>query len=271
MKSVDVTAYRDRTERPRRPLGLTRRINSNLGTLSVVGGMLLWEAAGRMLGFAWLPPISTVVAKLVELVVTGEVLGHLVNSVISLAIGVAISLAIGLPLGALMGRFKRVDQALSVYVYAFFVSPSIVFAPIFFAIFGLARGTLVALIIMYTVFIIIINTKAAVQRVDKSLVEMARSYGANEWDVFFRVVVPAAMPLVFAGVQLGVGRGVKGMINGEMFIALVGLGALSQRFSGRFEAEGALAVVLVVLAVALILNAVIRWLDGRVNYWTSLG
>lgn len=224
-----------------------------------------------MLGFAWLPPFSTVVAKLVELVVTGEVLGHLVNSLIALAIGVGISLAVGLPLGALMGRFKRVDQALSVYVYAFFVSPGIVFAPIFFAIFGLARGTLVALIIVYTVFIIVINTKAAVQRVDQSLVEMARSYGANEWDVFFRVVVPAAMPLVFAGVQLGVGRGVKGMINGEMFIALVGLGALSQRFSGRFEAEGALAVVLVVLAVALVINAVIRWLDGRINYWTSIG
>lgn len=252
-------------------MGLTRRINSNLETLSVIGGVLFWEVGGHMLGFAWLPPFSTVVAKLVELVVTGEVLGHLVNSLIGLAIGVGISLAVGLPLGALMGRFNRVDQALSVYVYAFFVSPGIVFAPIFFAIFGLARGTLVALIIVYTVFIIIINTKAAVQRVDQSLVEMARSYGANEWDVFFRVVVPAAMPLVFAGVQLGVGRGVKGMINGEMFIALVGLGALSQRFSGRFEAEGALAVVLVILAVALVINAVIRWLDGRTNYWTSIG
>lgn len=252
-------------------MGLTRRINSNLETLSVIGGVLFWEVAGHMLGFAWLPPFSTVVAKLVELVVTGEVLGHLVNSLIALAIGVGISLAVGLPLGALMGRFKRVDQALSVYVYAFFVSPGIVFAPIFFAIFGLARGTLVALIIVYTVFIIVINTKAAVQRVDQSLVEMARSYGANEWDIFFRVVVPAAMPLVFAGVQLGVGRGVKGMINGEMFIALVGLGALSQRFSGRFEAEGALAVVLVVLAVALVINAVIRWLDGRINFWTSIG
>jgi NitT/TauT family transport system permease protein len=250
---------------------LKRWVNANLETLSILGGVLVWELAGRLFGFAWLPPFSTVVAKLVELVVTGEVLGHLVNSLMSLAIGVGLSLAVGLPVGALMGRFKRVDQALSVYVYAFFVAPAIVFAPIFFAIFGLARGTLVALIFMYTVFIIIINTKAAVQRVDRSLVEMARSYGGTEWDVFFRVVVPASLPLVFAGVQLGVGRGVKGMINGEMFIALVGLGALSQRFSGRFEAEGAFAVALVILAVALILNSVIRGIDGRVNRWTSLG
>lgn len=249
---------------------MQRWVRGRLEIMSLLGGVLIWEMAGRELGFPWLPPFSVVMDKLIELFATGQIVGHLTNSLVNLAIGVAIALGMGLPVGALMGRFKRVDQALSAYVYAFFVAPAIVFVPVFFAIFGLARGSIVAIVFMYTVFIVIIDTKTAVSSVDRSLTEMARSYGAGEAVIFFRIIVPAALPLVFAGIQLGVGRGVKGMINGEMFIALVGLGAVSQRFSGRFEAEGALAVALVILGVALILNFVIRGVDNRLNRWSYL-
>lgn len=251
-------------------LAPVRWMRAHLEITSLLAGILLWELAGQVLGFPWLPPFSMVLTKLIELTAAGQIHTNLINSMVNFAIGTALALAVGLPVGALMGRFKRVDQALSVYVYAFFVAPSIVFIPIFFALFGLARGSIVALVFTYTVFVVIINTKTAVSSVDRSLVEMARSYGASERTIFFRIVVPAALPLVFAGVQLGVGRGVKGMINGEMFIALVGLGALSQTFSGRFQAEGALAVALVILIVAVILNSLIRMTDVRVNRWAYL-
>lgn len=249
---------------------LRRGTYSNLEVISLLAGVLMWEAAGWLLGFPWLPPFSTVVIKLFELFQTDRLLDHIINSLTNLAIAVGLSLGIGLPVGALMGRFKRVDQALSVYVYAFFVAPAIVFVPVFFAIFGLAGGTIIAVVFMYTVFVVIINTRTAVTGVDRSLTEMARSYGASEASIFFHVVVPASLPLVFAGIQLGIGRAVKGMINGEMFIALVGLGAISQRFSGRFEAEGALAIALVILVVAVVLNFLVRFLDTRINRWTSL-
>lgn len=268
MKSAEAIATDSPTADPTRSPTLRRWTDSNLEVLSLIAGLLLWEAAGWLLGFPWLPPFSTVMFKLVELFTTDNVATHLVTSLTNLAVGVALALGIGLPLGALMGRFKWIDQALSVYVYAFFVAPVLVFVPVFFAIFGLASGTIVAVIFMYTVFVIIINTRTAVKGVDRSLTEMARSYGATEFSLFFRVVIPASLPLVFAGIQLGIGRGVKGMINGEMFIALVGLGAVSQRFSGRFEAEGALAIAILILLVAIALNFLIRKLDTTVNYWT---
>jgi NitT/TauT family transport system permease protein len=96
---------------------------------------------------------------------------------------------------------------------------------------------------------------------------MAKSYGAREHDIVFRVIAPASLPLVFAGIQLGVGRAVKGMVNGELFIALVGLGALSRRYGGRFDAPTVYAIVLVLLALALVLNLIVRLLDRRFTRW----
>lgn len=271
MKSIEAAFTSGRPLAPNRNQPRWRKwAISNIEILSLLAGLLVWEAAGVFLAFAWLPPFSSVMRKLVELFTVERIMGDVVKSLVNLGIGVSLALAVGLPIGALMGRVKRVDQALSIYVYAFFVAPSIVFVPVFFAIFGLAGGTLIAVVFTYTVFVVIINTRTAVNTVDRSLTEMAKSYGAGRRVMFFRVVVPASLPLVLAGIQLGVGRGVKGMINGEMFIALVGLGAISQRYSGRFEAEGAMAVAIVILAVALVLNFLIRLLDTRINRWVYM-
>lgn len=244
-------------------------IDRYLGTTSLFGGLVLWEAAGRLFQAAWLPPFSDVVRALIELVRGGDILGNLANSLVNLAIGFAIALVVGLSVGGLMGRYKIIDQALDVYVYALFVAPTMIFVPIFFAIFGLSGGTLIAIIVVYGVFVIIINTATAIRSVDSSLVEMARSYGARERQIFFRILVPASLPLIFAGIQLGMGRSVKGMINGEMFIALVGLGALAQRFGGRFDAASSLAIALVILIVALVLNRLVRLLDNRLTFWVD--
>jgi NitT/TauT family transport system permease protein len=225
--------------------------------------------AGWVTDLSWLPPFSDVVRALVDLTVSGQILGNLWNSLKGLALGFGLALVVGLVVGGLMGRYRRVDQALSAYVYALFVAPTMIFIPIFFAIFGLTEGTRVAVVVMYAVFVIIINTAAAIRDVDVSLVEMARSYGAGERNIFFGVLVPGSLPLVFAGIQLGMGRAVKGMINGEMFIALVGLGALSRKFGGRFEADASFAIALVVLLVALVLNRLVRLLDNRLTHWTD--
>lgn len=238
-----------------------------LGVVSLLTGLVLWELCGRALDAPWLPPFSAVIAALIDLIDRGLLLESLMDSLVSLAVGFGIALVIGLVIGTLMGRFRLVREALDGYVYALFVSPTMIFVPIFFAIFGLTNGTRIAVIVVYVVFVIIINTSTAIQDVDASLAEMARSYGADGRQVLFRVVVPAALPLVFAGIQLGIGRAVKGMINGEMFIALVGLGALSRRFGGRFDADSTYAIVLVVLVLALILNRMVRLLDRRFTRW----
>jgi ABC-type nitrate/sulfonate/bicarbonate transport system permease component len=154
-----------------------------------------------------------------------------------------------------------------VYVNALLTAPSLVFAPIFFSLLGEGRGSIIAVVVMYSTFIMIINTVSAIQTVPAQLVEMARSYGASERQILFQVMLPAAAPMIMAGVRLGVGRAVTGMINGEMFIAVVGLGRIVTQAGGRFDGAGVLAVLLVIIAVALGAVGLVQAVDRRITRW----
>jgi ABC-type nitrate/sulfonate/bicarbonate transport system permease component len=256
--------------RPPQPVAPPRRgprVSVPVGALSLLGGAVLWELVARIWDVSFFPPLSAVLRRLWQMIADGEILGSLGNSLLNLLIGVVISVVVGVVVGLLMGAYKKVEQALDVYVYALLTAPSLVFAPIFFSIFGLGRASIVAVVVMYATFIIIINTASAIRSVPVPLIEMGRSFCGTDWQVFRRIVIPAAMPLIMAGLRLGMGRAVKGMINGEMFIAAVGLGALVMDAGRRFDAETILAVLLVIIAVAVASMQLVQLLDRRVTRW----
>ncbi|MGH2606797.1 MAG: ABC transporter permease subunit, partial [Anaerolineales bacterium] len=136
---------------------------------------------------------------------------------------------------------------------------------------GLARAVsgMVAVVFLYSFFVIVANTMAGVRAGDAALTEMARSFGAGERQILFRVILPGALPLVMAGLRLGMARAMKGMINGEMFIALMGLGALVRTYGGRFDAVHVLGVLFVIVAVAVLGVGLIQALERRLTRWAS--
>lgn len=230
-------------------------------------GAVLWEIVGRLAQVPFFPPLSEVLVRLWDMVVTGQILGNLAVSLGNLVIGFGVSLTIGLVLGAAMGRYRRVNAMFGIYVYALLTAPSLVFAPIFFSILGSGRGSIVGVIVMYSTFIMIITTASAVENVSPGLVEMGRSYGAGEWRLMTRVILPAAAPSIFTGIRLGVGRAVTGMINGEMFIAVVGLGRIVTQAGKRFDGAGVLAILLVIIVVAVAAVALTQLVDRRITSW----
>jgi len=251
----------------RYPQGLKR--DYLIRALSLAGGLILWEIFGWLLAVPWLPPFSKVMVALVELIRNGEILANLVVSLRSLAVGFFISLIVGLVVGVMMGLYPRVDQAIGIYVNALLFTPHLVFAPIFFALFHLSDWTRIAVIVKYTVFIIIINTVTAIRTADPALVEMARSFGATKRQIFGRILLPASVVVLFAGIRLGMGRAVKGMITGEMFIAFVGLGGIVQKYGSQFDASRVLALTLVILTVALVMGSLVQAADRRMTRWAD--
>jgi ABC-type nitrate/sulfonate/bicarbonate transport system permease component len=245
------------------------------GFVALLAGAILWEVLARVWDVSFFPPLSVVLVRLVELtapggdISEGVIVNNLVQSVINLIIGFSISAVAGVVIGALMGAYPKVGYALDVYVYALLTAPSLVFAPIFFTVFGAThiRETTIAVIVMYTVFIITVNTSTAIRSVTPSLIEMGRSFGASDRQMFRRVILPSALPLMMAGLRLGAGRAVKGMINGEMFIAIVGLGAVVINLGKRFDAAGVLAVLLVIVAVSLGAVKLVQIIDRRMTAW----
>lgn len=252
------------------PPALRRFLRDNaLEVMALFGGAAVWEVLGWGLGLQWLPPFSKVMEALAQFVRSGAILANLGSSLQGLVVGFGLSLVMGLFMGGLMGRYRYVEKALDVYVHALFVCPSIVFAPIFFAIFGLSDASRIAIIVVYAMFVIVINTATAIRTVDPSLVEMARSFGCREHQIFTRILLPASLPLVFAGIRLGMGRAVKGMINGEMLIAFVGLGALAQKYGAQFDAAKVFAIAMVVLIIGLVTNWLVQTFEHRLTSWVG--
>lgn len=208
-------------------------------------------------------------ARLWDMIVTGELTQHLVSSLTSLGIGFLVAIVLGFGVGILMGLFPAVYTALDVYVNAMLFTPSLIFAPILFAVFGLSDATRVGVVVLYALFVIIINTATAVRDVEAPLLDMAASFGASRFTTVRKIILPAAFPLIIAGIRLGAGRAVKGMVNGEIFIALIGIGGLATSFGRGSDYVGVWAISLFIMVLAVLINSVVSWLEQKITGWVD--
>lgn len=236
--------------------------------LALALGAAAWEIAARLLDFAFLPLFSAVLARAAALIRSPGFMSDLGASGINFLLGYALAVVLGVVVGVLIGRFRILAVAIEPYVNTLLVTPTLIFAPALFMIFGLGRPTFVVVVFLYVFPIVALNTMSGVERIDRSLLEMARVFGLRERQIITRIVIPSGLPLLMAGVRLGVSRGVKGTINGEMLIALVGLGGLVRAFGGAFDAEGVLAIVLLITLFSLCVGHIVRWIDRKIVWWT---
>jgi ABC-type nitrate/sulfonate/bicarbonate transport system permease component len=238
---------------------------------ALLAGVCAWEAIGRLWHISFLPPFSRVLLRAGGLIASGEILGYLAASMTALMLGYGLAVGAGVLLGLLMGRYRKVEYALDLYINAMLATPKIVLVPVLFALFGLSRSVQVAVVFLSAFFVIVVNTSSAIRTVDASTIEMARSFGASERQLFTKVLLPGSLPLTMAGLRLGMGRAVKGMINAEMLIVVFGLGGLLSTYGSRFDAEGVFAILLVVVSVALLCTFVVQSIERRVTRWMEPG
>jgi ABC-type nitrate/sulfonate/bicarbonate transport system permease component len=257
------------TQAPPAVRGVSRWRAFQPTVLSLLGGIILWETAGRLIHFSFLPPFSAVLAATWRMMWSGEILSNLTASLTALFIGYSLAVLIAVPLGVLIGRFRTLEFVFDPYINALLATPSLLYVPIFFGLFGVSRMTQVAVVFVYSSIMIVVMCISGVRSVDPNLVEMARSFGATERQLLVRVLLPGALPMVMAGLRLGMGRAVRGMINGEMLIVLIGLGALLRQYGSRFDAASVFGILLVVIVVALLCTSSIQWLERRVTRWAG--
>jgi NitT/TauT family transport system permease protein len=229
----------------------------------------IWEIAGRSGNAHLLPPFSRVITAWFELLLSGELFRALSISFQALTLGFLFSVLLGVPLGLLMGRYRRIESFLEVYMTALLAVPMISFIPFLVIAFGLGLHSRVWIVFLFAFVIIAINTAAGVRNVDPTFTEMARSFGARERELFIKVILPAALPMIMAGIRLGMGRAVLGMVTGEMILAVVGFGAMLMTFSASFNSSALFATLLTIVLLAVALLALIQYLDRRLTPWRA--
>lgn len=242
---------------------------NSLRILSLLTLAFFWEVVGRTKNAYLFPPLSKILRAWVELLLSGELLRAVVVSFQALALGFFLSVIIGVPLGLLMGRYRKLENFLDLYMTALLSLPMISVIPLLVIAFGLGLHSRVWIVFLFAFVIIAINTAAGVRNVEPILMEMARSFGARERELFVKVILPAALPMIMAGLRLGMGRAVVGMITSEMVLAVVGFGAMLMSFGASYETPALFATILTIILLAVAVLAFIQSLDRRLTPWRA--
>jgi len=185
----------------------------------------------------------------------------------ALIFGFAISVVVGIPLGLLAGRFRWVDRVLNPYVGVLLTMPVAPLIPIVIIALGLGIAARVFIVALFACVFITVNTRAGVRSVEAALIEMAKSFGASEAQIWRRIVIPGSMPAIFAGMRIGLGRAITGMVMVELILVASGLGRLLLEFSGRMQSDLVFAAILAVIIEALALLAGMQALEKRITRW----
>ena len=230
---------------------------------------LLWEAAGQAKLASIVPPFSAVLEAAFELVPSAKFQSAAIITLRSFGLGMLAALALGIPLGVLMARVPAAGRILGMWVNIFVSAPVSALVPILMAVVGIGETTVVVTVFLFAVFVVILDTQVGVQRADRSLVEMARAFGAGRRQLYTKVLLLCALPEILAGVRLGAIRGVKGVVIGQLLVAIIGVGELFELYANHFLMEEFWALVLIVFLFAFAVSEAIAALERRVEYYAA--
>ena len=230
---------------------------------------VIWEIIGRAKLSTIIPPLSGVIAAGITIIPTAKFSTAVSISLRSFALGMALALIVGIPLGILMARVASVGKILGLWVNIFISAPISALVPILMAVIGIGESTVVVTVWLFAVFVIVIDTQVGIKQADRSLVEMARCFGATRSQIYTKVLLLCALPEILAGVRLGVIRGVKGVVIGQLLIAIIGVGELFELYSQYFLMEEFWALVIIVFAFAFVISEAVSFLERRVEYYAS--
>lgn len=213
-----------------------------------------WEIAGRT-NFNWaFPTFLETAAAFWEMVADGSMGAAYLRTIEPLIIGLVISLAVGIGAGVMMGLRRDAEWMTLPIFITMQAAPMAALIPLITFVYGIGLTAKVLAVIMLAMPVIAINSYKAVRNVPPSLVAMCCSFTGSRTQQIWRVILPAASPMMFAGIRLGVAEGFSGVVLAELLITPTGIGDLItfHRSVANFAHMYATIVSIVVFAVVTV-------------------
>ena len=238
--------------------------------------LLIWELIARM---EWVPrwflPVPThVLQTLYEITVSGELFGHTGISLFRALVGYSLGAVVGVSLGLLIAWSRLIEDFLDPLIELIRPLSTFALIPIFFLWFGIGDTSKIMIIFKSCFFPIALNTIAGIKGVDSKLVNAARSLGANGRQLWTRVLIPAAMPMIMTGLRISTAISMMSLVGVEMLSSDSGIGFLVIDAQRTFDTERVFAGILVLSLIGFSLDRIARGIQHRVLSWhveTSLG
>jgi ABC-type nitrate/sulfonate/bicarbonate transport system permease component len=245
-----------------RPLRLgagTQRTLIRVGT--GVALLVLWEVLVRWLAPAFVARPTTVARALPDVLRqrnvppgTPKFWGSAEATIVAALQGLAIGVAAGVLVGLTMGRLRTADRLLRFYVSAFFAMPIIAMVPVMELWFGYTNAVRLAIVSLGAFLPVCLNVYDGTRKLPTHFVEVAQSYHARWWNVWFGIALPASVPYLLAGFRLAVGRVLVGAVIAEYIVNLKGLGSFILFDARTFHQPEMMVAVLFLALLGVLIN-----------------
>jgi NitT/TauT family transport system permease protein len=242
-----------------------------LGILSFVIILVIWETLVRA---GWVNPFftsqpSAIAVALAQQAQSGELLHDFLVSLREFAVGFCAAVVVGLVLGVAAGWFRIIEYILDPFIWFLYSAPLIAFYPIFVIRLGLGSGTVIAISFLLSVTPIAVNTLTGMKNINAGLILAAKSFGARPHDLLWKVALPASVPMIVAGLRLGIGRALTGVIIAELFVASSGLG-YSISYNGQLlKTTNMFASLVVIVALGVACTQTLSAVEARFDSWRT--
>ena len=239
--------------------------------LFLVGLIIAWQIFISVYDSVLIPSTFGTINAAIELSLDMETWRSFVVSNQSLVIGFVLSSVFGVSLGILISRYKWLERALDPWLDFLLVIPIAMIMPFVILTMGFSLASRCIIVCLFTFPIVVINTRAGLRQVAAELLDMAQVFGANERDIWTKILFKSAAPMIWSGLRAGMARAISGMVLSELLLISVGIGTMFQTFQGEFNPEKTFGLVAILVAESLLILKVMALFERRSIPWFYTG
>jgi NitT/TauT family transport system permease protein len=254
---------------PGQPGRLSRHEGVLVGAAAVIVFVAVWQivAFRRLMPELFLPGPADIAVAMAAYVAKGQIWADLWASGQELFLGFMLAIVIGLPMGMAMGWYRRFSFALDPFVTFFNAIPRVSLTPLFIIWFGIGINSKIAVVFLGALFAIIINAAVGVRNLDPALIKAARSFGANDLQLFRTVVLPGCVPYILAGFRLGLAHALTGVVVAELVAAQVGIGLMMATAGATFQTSKVFVGLVIIAVTGVLITNVFSRIEQRFQSW----
>ena len=237
--------------------------------VSILCLLAIWEliCQSGVVSSLFLPAPTSIISALLQMIADGEIGVSLAASLYRILAGFFIGSLVGLVVGLVTGTSALMDKIGTPIVNAIYPIPKIALLPLFILWLGIGELSKVTIIALGVFFPVAMNTYSGVKNVDTLLLKVATSFNASWWMTMKSVVLPNALPMIFAGLRLAAGTSLLLLVAAEMIAAQVGIGALILHYGDLMITDRLMAGVIVLSLLGLVFNLILQFLERKAIPW----
>ncbi|MBR5796625.1 MAG: ABC transporter permease [Phascolarctobacterium sp.] len=236
-----------------------------VSVVSILCLLVIWEliCQSGIVSSLFLPAPTAIISALLQMIADGEIGVSLAASLYRILAGFFIGSLVGLAVGLVTGTSALMDKIGTPIVNAIYPIPKIALLPLFILWLGIGELSKVTIIALGVFFPVAMNTYSGVKNVDTLLLKVAASFNASWWMTMKSVVLPNALPMIFAGLRLAAGTSLLLLVAAEMIAAQVGIGALILHYGDLMITDRLMAGVIVLSLLGLVFNLILQFLERK--------